>query len=112
MLLWHFMACDNVLSDGFSMSGKGRPGRRVGRRETGAHQCQTCAHPEGARIDFLLASGAQINAVAEQFGLSRTSVYHHWKKHVSDRYKRIVGSNRLTSFEELSEPLIVYFMII
>jgi len=83
------------------MAGKGKPGRRVGHREQGEHQCRSCAHPEAARIDFLCASGAQLNAVAAQFGISKTSVYAHFKKHVSERYKRIVGAGRLETFEEL-----------
>jgi hypothetical protein len=81
------------------MAGKGKPGRRVGHREQGEHQCRTCAHPEVARIDFLCASGAQLNAVAAQFGISKTSVYAHFKKHVSERYKRIVGAGRRETFE-------------
>lgn len=83
------------------MAGAGKPGRRVGHRETGAHQCQTCAHPEVARIDFLLAGGAQPSSVAEQFGIIQSSVYKHSKNHVSDRYRRIVGAGRLESFEAL-----------
>ena len=78
-----------------------KPGRKTGYREQGAHQCRTCAHPEVARIDFLCASGAQLNAVAVQFAISQTSIYHHFKKHVSERYKRIVGASRLETFEEL-----------
>src|SRR6516164_3178869 len=83
------------------MAGKGKPGRRVGHREQGEHQCRSCAHPEAARIDFLCASGAQLNAVAAQFAISQTSVYHHFKKHISERYKRIVGASRLDTFEQL-----------
>ena len=78
-----------------------KPGRKIGYREQGAHQCRTCAHPEVARIDFLCASGAQLNAVAAQFAISQTSVYHHFKKHISERYKRIVGASRLDTFEQL-----------
>ena len=75
--------------------------RKVGYRAVGAKQCATCAHPEISRIDFLLAGGAQPYSVAEQFGLANASVYYHEKKHISDRYKRIVGAGRLKSFEEL-----------
>ena len=85
------------------MAGKGKPGRRVGHRELGEHQCKACAHPELARIDFLCASGGQgqLTAVAAQFGLTKHCVYNHFRRHVSERYKRIVGANRLESFEEL-----------
>jgi hypothetical protein len=83
------------------MAGSGKRGRRVGHRETGTNQCRTCAHPESARVDFLCASGAQLNAVAAQFGLSPAGVLYHFKKHVSERYKRIVGASRLETFETL-----------
>jgi hypothetical protein len=75
--------------------------RRKGHRETGEHACQTCAHPECARIDFLSASGAQLKPLAEQFGISWSSLHHHYKNHVSERYKRIIGASRLESFEAL-----------
>jgi hypothetical protein len=83
------------------MAGKGKPGRRVGYREQGVHQCRACAHQELARIDFLCASSGQFTAVAGQFGLTQACVFNHFKKHVSDRYKRIVGASRLDTFEEL-----------
>jgi hypothetical protein len=75
--------------------------RRKGHRETGEHACKTCAHPECARIDFLSASGAQLKPLAEQFGISCSSLHNHFKKHVSDRYKKIIGASRLESFEAL-----------
>jgi hypothetical protein len=83
------------------MAGKGKPGRRIGHREQGAHQCRACAHPELARLDFLCASGAHQTAVAAQFGLTKSCVHLHFRRHVSDRYKRIVGANRLETFEQL-----------
>ena len=74
-------------SFGGQMAGKGKPGRRVGHRELGEHQCKACAHPELARIDFLCASGGQgqLTAVAAQFGLTKHCVYYHFRRHVSDR---------------------------
>jgi len=83
------------------MAGKGKPGRRVGPREHGAHQCRACAHPEQARIDFLCASSGQYSVVGGQFGLTQNCILNHYRKHVSDRYKRIVGAGRLEAFEEL-----------
>src|SRR6516165_674005 len=83
------------------MAGKGKPGRRVGHREHGAHQCRACAHPEQARIDFLCASSGQYSVVGGQFGLTQNCILNHYRKHVSDRYKRIVGAGRLEAFEEL-----------
>jgi hypothetical protein len=49
----------------------------------------------------LSASGADLTAVAAQFGVSYTSVKHHFRHHVSERYKRIIGASRLESFEAL-----------
>jgi hypothetical protein len=80
---------------------KARAGRPRGLRVQGEHGCRTCQHPECARINFLLASGGDRSAVARQFDLPYTSVLHHHTKHVSARYKRIIGANRLDSFEAL-----------
>jgi hypothetical protein len=60
-----------------------------------------CRHPQCARIDFLLASGGSGKAIAQQFGLSQPSVWRHYRTHVSDRYKKIIGATRLETFEAL-----------
>jgi hypothetical protein len=57
--------------------------------------------PSWSRIDFLCASGADIKAIAKQFGLSYPSVLAHYRRHLSVRYKRIVGASRLESCEAL-----------
>jgi hypothetical protein len=75
--------------------------RRMGHREQGAYACKACSHAEIARVDFLLASGAHVSALAAQFGIPQDSLYRHYKKHVSERYKRIVGSSHLEGFEAL-----------
>ena len=83
------------------MAGKGKVGRPLGHRVQGAHQCRACAHPELARIDFLCASSRQYSVVGRQFGLTQASILNHFRKHVSERYKRIVGARRLETFEDL-----------
>jgi hypothetical protein len=76
-------------------------GRPFGIRIQGEHGCRTCQHPELPRINFLSAQGATPSALAAQFGLSRTSIIHHHRSHITARYKRIVGGSRLDSFEAL-----------
>jgi hypothetical protein len=80
---------------------KGKRGRPIGIRIQGEHGCRTCQHPECARINFLLASGGDKSAIAAQFGVPYTSILHHHSKHITDRYKRIIGASRLESFEAL-----------
>jgi hypothetical protein len=80
---------------------KDRRGRKRGLRVQGEHGCRTCQHPEHPRINFLIASGADKTAVAAQFGLPRSSILYHFDNHLTDRYKRLIGSFRLDSFEEL-----------
>src|SRR5215469_6292554 len=78
-------------------------GRRPGLRVQGIFHCQTCHHPDLARIDFLCASGAAITPTAAQFGLSARSLGLHFQNHVTDRYKKIIGASRLETFEKLME---------
>jgi hypothetical protein len=76
-----------------------RPG--AGRWGSGPLQCTTCKHPERGRIDFLLAGGAGLNAVASQFGIPKESLSGHFQKHVSDRYKKMVAAQHAPTFDEL-----------
>jgi hypothetical protein len=80
---------------------KARAGRPRGLRVQGMFGCKTCQHPERARIDYLCASNGDKSAIAAQFGLSYSSVMHHHRVHVSERYKKIIGATRLDSFEAL-----------
>jgi hypothetical protein len=79
----------------------GKVGRPPGHRVQGEHACQTCLHPDLARINFLLASGADKTGIAGQFAVKRSSLVHHFNAHISERYKRIIGASRLESFEAL-----------
>jgi hypothetical protein len=78
-------------------------GRRPGAGRWGSAwvQCHICQHPERSRIDYLCASGTAQRAVAKQFGLPTTSLNHHCKLHVSERYKAMVGASHIDSFETL-----------
>ena len=88
------------------MAGVGKRGRKTGHLEGGKRACMTCAHPECARIDYLAASGASLRDLAAQFGLALTSVHRHYTRHVSDRYKAIIGGGRLESFDALMKKCI------
>jgi hypothetical protein len=77
-------------------NGGRRPG--AGRWGSAFIQCHICQHPERSRIG---ASGSAQRAVAAQFGLPKTSLNHHFKLHVSERYKAMVGASHIDSFETL-----------
>jgi hypothetical protein len=72
-----------------------------GRWGSGPLQCTTCNHAERARVDYLMATGASCRAIEEQFGIPRQSANHHFRKHVSDRFKKMCQASHLESFEEL-----------
>jgi hypothetical protein len=80
---------------------KGKRGRPRGIRIRGEFGCKVCQHAEMPRINFLLASGGIRTAIAAQFGVTIGSVTHHYQHHITSRYKKIIGANRLESFEEL-----------
>jgi hypothetical protein len=46
--------------------------------------CLICKHPDRARIEMLRISGVGLDKIAEQFGVSRDSVWRHMGKHLSD----------------------------
>jgi len=80
-------------------NGGKRPG--AGRWGSAFIQCHICQHPERSRIDYLIASGTAQAAIAKQFGFPTTSLSRHFKTHVSERYKAMVGASHIDSFETL-----------
>jgi hypothetical protein len=78
-------------------------GRRAGsgRWGSGPLQCTVCRHPERGRIDYLIASGASMQSVGEQFGLAKQRLSAHYKVHVSDRFKQMCAAQHLASFEDM-----------
>ena len=76
-----------------------RPG--AGRWGSGPLQCLVCQHPEHGRIDYLIASGASMGSIGEQFGLAKQRLSAHFKKHVSDRFKQMCAAQHLASFEDM-----------
>jgi hypothetical protein len=79
-----------------------RGGKRLGsgRWGSGPLQCTVCQHPDRGRIDYLIASGASMQSAAERFGLSKQRIAHHYKWHVSDRFKQMCAAQHLSSFED------------
>ena len=59
----------------------------AGRRTS---KCRTCAHPERVRIDYLLCVGGNHKAIARRFNISASSVYQHWRNHISLEYKAAI----------------------
>jgi hypothetical protein len=78
-------------------------GKRAGsgRWGSGPLQCSVCNHPDRARLDYLIASGASITSAAKQFGIPFENLRSHFKKHVSDRFKQMCSAAHLDAFEEL-----------
>ncbi len=66
-----------------------------------AGTCKACAHAERSRVDFLIATGAEIAALGRQFGLSRSGLSRHADRHVSAAYKRTIKIGPHTSEEAL-----------
>ena len=64
-------------------------------------QCAVCQHPERGRIDYLIASGASMQSLGEQFGLAKQRLSSHYQKHVSDRFKQMCAAQHLASFEDM-----------
>jgi hypothetical protein len=77
------------------------PGPGKGRWGSGPLQCHTCNHEERARIDYLLATGSSSRTIAAQYGLNQGNVNLHFRKHVSERFKRMCEAAHLESFEDL-----------
>ena len=73
----------------------------AGRWGSGPLQCTVCQHPERGRIDYLIASGASMQSVGEQFGLAKQRLSDHFKKHVSERFKQMCSAQHLASFEDM-----------
>ena len=46
-------------------------------------QCAICTHPERVRIESLRAGGVTLDRIAEQFGVSKDSVWRHQRSHVT-----------------------------
>jgi hypothetical protein len=85
------------------MHAKTAGGKRLGAGRWGSAwlQCHICQHPERSRIDYLMASGTAQAAVARQFGFSTSRLNNHFLRHISDRYKAMVGASHTGSFETL-----------
>jgi len=47
--------------------------------------CKCCSHPDRARLELLRVSGVSLDALAREFGVSRDSVFRHFRAHVSER---------------------------
>lgn len=50
-------------------------------------RCAACRHPERARIEFLMATGAGAHSIARKFSVGHDTIYRHWKLHVPESRK-------------------------
>ena len=79
------------------------PGYLVSLKNAGRKRrpCITCGHPEVARINFAIASGGTVSAVARKFGVPLSSLNRHAENHISPEYRAVVQSSPLESEEQL-----------
>ncbi len=61
-----------------------------------ARACRVCAHPEVDRINAARAAGVPLTALAEKYGLPKSTIHDHWQ-HVSPEEKLtfLVGKSAL-----------------
>ena len=52
-------------------------------------------------MDYLCAAGASQRSVAVQFGVPQQYINRHFRAHVSERYKQMVGASHNETFEQL-----------
>ena len=87
--------------------GKKRPigGKRAGagRWGSGPLQCSVYKHPDRARIDYIVASGAPLRSAAKEYGVTMDSLRRHFIRHIGNRYKQMCAAQHLSSFEEALE---------
>jgi hypothetical protein len=74
--------------------GKGIPSKR----------CAICRHNDRARIEWLAASGASLQAIAKQYELQYDSLWRHWRNHVSDhrRATLLAGPMKLSELVDVA----------
>jgi hypothetical protein len=70
----------------------------------GAH-CQTCQSPSLPQVNFMIARGASLRAVAAQFGLSYYSLARHAQGHISARYRELVAGGPYKSIDALLDSV-------
>ena len=66
-----------------------------------SERCLVCAHPRLAHANYSLARGVPPLAVARELGLNPGSVYNHSRKHISETYRKIIGSGVYRDIDEL-----------
>jgi hypothetical protein len=81
-------------------------------------KCTICAHRERWRMEFLVAGGASLRAVAKKFGASYNALWRHWSNHVPPERKAalIAGPIRLSELADRAanegESLLDHFIIL
>jgi hypothetical protein len=88
------------------------------RRRTTGTRCVICKHAERPRIEMLHCAGVGIDALAEQFHVSRDSVWRHVTRHVSDekRVTYLLGPAKIARLAEVAatenQSVVEYFGIL
>src|SRR4051812_1910940 len=68
-------------------------------------KCKTCNHRERAAIDYAIAHGVSVQALAKRYVLTRDSLYRHARQHLPPqlRAKLLAGPDLPIDLEQLRE---------
>jgi hypothetical protein len=54
-------------------------------------RCKTCAHPERAAIETELHGPRPLHEIGQQFGLSKSALWRHWRRHMAKASAHLVS---------------------
>ena len=71
-----------------------------------SERCTVCADAKVGQINYALAKGVAPLAVARENGLRPSAVYNHYKAHVPETYKKVIGAGVYADLDKLLEACI------
>ena len=69
-----------------------------------SERCGVCSYAKVGEVNFALAKGVPVKAVAESHGLGASATYNHFRKHIPENYKKIIGAGVYADIDELLKP--------
>jgi hypothetical protein len=66
-----------------------------------SERCGVCSYAKVGEVNFALAKGVPVKAVAESHGLGASATYNHFRKHIPENYKKIIGAGVYADIDEL-----------
>jgi hypothetical protein len=71
-----------------------------------SERCSVCLHEQVGPRNYALARGTTIAAVAREYGFHERSVRTHFRDHITENYKSIIGSGIYKNIDELLKACI------